>query len=282
MKENNFDSTKREFDLPEFEKYGKIPYLESFPQIQGKRGYIFEKIDGSQCQVRNFDGRVVGGTKSNYLVGQTTKRSSWIPDFLGWMYNNESLFNLPNDIVLFGEWLEPVSVRGYKKRNIGQFYFIDLGFRDSDELSFFDYDEAVNYLGSWGVSNVRTPEPLRRETVFNENLIKEIVLSEQSRLGNCEMEGVILKDYVSQSFAKYLHPKHTEIRAQAKTLEGKYVNSPRVYKAVRRLQDRGIKKPSIDDVVFEVSSDVKAETGLDFENDAVRSVICSRELYRRD
>ena len=72
---------------PPFVKYPRIPYLKESQEIFGYggcfNGYVFEKLDGGLCQVRNTISGIVGGSKANYLTGNRTKASwTWFPDFL--------------------------------------------------------------------------------------------------------------------------------------------------------------------------------------------------------
>jgi uncharacterized protein (UPF0335 family) len=263
--------------FPKFVKYPKILYLEECSDILGHAGYVFEKIDGSLSQVRiNEQGLLLGGSKSNYITG-SSQRPFWASRFLKWMHSNKSLYNLPRELIMFGEWLEPVTVE-YHPENLDKFYFLDLAYVKKDKPVFFDYDEAIGYLVQWEIKGIEVSVPISRGFLDQEN-VTHLVETEQSRLGT-EIEGVVLKNYRIGLFSKYLHPKYSEIRAQAKTLEGKYLTDIRVKKAIRRLKDEGHRKLTLDQVVNEVASDIETESGIGFDITAIRGVIRAKDLFQ--
>jgi hypothetical protein len=169
----------------------------------------------------------------------------------------------------------------YDEDKLNKFYFLDLASISGDEIHFFDYEEGVDYLKNWGVTGIEFLNPIGIE-FLTEGLVDEIVLGEPSYLKNNEhddeMEGVVVKNYSLQKFAKKLHPNYSEIRNEEKTLEAKYVNEPRVQKAKRRILDRG-DGVSLDSIVNEIKRDVKEESGIDFNFNSVRGVIRARNLF---
>jgi len=274
---------------PRFVKYPRIPDVSECYDIFGHRGYMFEKLDGSISQMRVIDGELYGGSKANFITGRS-QRPSWSGDFLRWMHSNTSLYNLPPEIIMFGEWLRPVSVE-YPKDYHNKFYFIDLALIQDGKPTFFDYKEAIDYLKNWGVNGVEILDPISRG-FFTESEISELVKEKGSFLGDGEMEGIVLKNYSIhkvfpsgeggfgiEGFAKYLHPKYAEIRKQEQELEKKYLTGVRVKKAVRRLDDGGNQTPTLDELVKEVLDDISKETGKEFSQDAVRGVIRVRNLF---
>lgn len=264
-------------DLPRFVKYPKIPYAEDFPKIFGQEGYVFEKVDGGLSQVRNTDAGLFGGSKANFLVGDITK-AAWFPKFLRWMRSNYTLNNLPTDVIMFGEWAKGGRL-SYDKDRLNRFYFIDLGFVNENKVHIFDYEESLNYLRSWGIEGVDILHPLKK-AVFDEADLKEFVLSARSQLGGERIEGVVMKNYKNQQFAKYLHPKYSEIREEEKTLEKKFINTPRVRKALIRLKEEsGIDKPSLEDLALEIVRDIEEESEISFSTEAVMEVLGFKHYY---
>jgi len=277
--------TKKE--LPEFVKYPKIPYINESPELYGREVYIFEKIDGSLSQVRRTEEGILGGTKSNYITGNTT-RPCWGANFLKWMHSNSSLYNLKPNIIMFGEWLEPVTV-DYDKEMHNKFYFIDLGIVKDGKIQFYDYLEALDYLDEWKIEGIEIM-PIIAKRIVDESISTEIVRNLPSYLRilkwnekngkpiDCEMEGIVLKNYELERFAKFLHPKYSEIREEAKTLEEKYVNESRIKKAIRRIKDRNGEhvKISLDDLVREVKGDIYSESELEVNPTSIKSIIRAR------
>ncbi len=268
--------------LPKFVKYPKIPYLDENKNLLAREVYIFEKIDGSLSQVRRTEKGIIGGSKANYISG-STKRPSWATKFLKWMHSNKSLYNLPSGLIIYGEWLDPVTLE-YEKEFIDHFYFIDLAFvNENEEPVFYDYEEAIDYLYSWNIDGI-TILPRIGKKFINENEIRRIViecpsylrsakLDDDNRLLKGEMEGIVIKNYKIQEFAKCLHPNYSELREQEKILEERYITQTRVQKAKRRLNDSGNQNFSLEDLVNEIVEDIKEESGKTFEHSAVKGVL---------
>ena len=283
------NSTNTEF--PGFLKYPKIPYINEFPELYGRNVYVFEKIDGSLSQIRRTDKGILGGTKANYITGTMT-RPSWSGKFLKWMHSNHSLYNLKPGTILFGEWLEPVTL-DYHKETHDKFYFIDLAIINNGKINFYDYFEALDYLSAWKVEGVEIM-PILTKRCVDENIAMEIIKNNPSylrtlkvdkdtgRLLDCEMEGIVLKNYELERFAKVLHPKYSEIREEAKTIEGKYVNQARIDKAIREIQDSsgGNIKLNLDNLVLEVRRDIFDEANREVSLDSIKSIIRSKSFFR--
>ena len=255
-------------NIEHFVKYPKIPYIDE-TNISGHEGYTFEKIDGSLTQVRKIRGNLVGGSKANYLDNVNAAKSPWMSDFLKWMYSNHSLYKLPEKVIMYGEWLEPITVEYYPE-NLKKFYFIDLAFIEGKKPIFYDYEEARGYLDDWGIENVVVLDPIEKG-FFDYNSIINNLENYRGKLGP-EIEGIVLKNYKLQLFAKSLNQKYSEIRSQAQTLEGKYINKSRINKSIKRLKDSG-KEPLIDDIVDDILKDIKEESNIDFNPVAIRSLI---------
>lgn len=298
-----FDPTKLG-TKPEFVKYPRIPYLEHCSDILGRQVYTFEKIDGSLSQVRRTDQGILGGSKANYITG-STKRPSWSGKFLEWMHSNSSLYNLKPGLIMFGEWLEPVTLH-YDSDCLDKFYFIDLAILDEHgKTKFFDYDEAVDYLAQWDITDVEILPPIAKQFI-DQGMIKNILNYRKSALRSVnadkekrllegiidddtspfqssddikahelgvEIEGVVLKNYSLQTFAKCLHPLYSEIRLQEKTLEDTYINPIRVTKAKRRLADQGNIHFNLNDLTAEIVRDIYEESGITFLRDAVEGTL---------
>ncbi len=274
MKGKNFDEVSRKY--PKFVSYPKIPYLEEKREIQSKEGYFFEKIDGALVQVRNTGRVLLGGSKSNYLIGKRTKYS-WFPKFLRWMYSNKSLKNLPTSVIMYGEWLQPTTIE-YDEKYLDKFYFIDLAYVENDEPRFFDFEEAVDYLNFWNIENIEILPPIWKGP-FRENLIEKIE-NMKSQLRDGKMEGFVFKNYWTQEFVKHLDPEYSEIRRQEKTLEKRYINLPRIRKALVRLKDeKNNPKPTLEQLALEVASDIYNESKIYFDPQAVKAIIRIKGYY---
>ena len=262
---------------PTFMKYPKIPYLEFSSDIIGKEAYIFEKVDGSLSQVRRTTDGIHAGSKANYITG-SSKRPIWSSDFLKWMHSSNSLYNLKQGLIMFGEWLEPVTL-DYDPEKLRKFYFIDLAIVQGDDISLFDYEEAVGYLKQWEIDKDIEILPPIDKRFIDANYLNSIVLSRESMLGSDKIEGLVLKNYKTGDFAKFLHPKYSEIRKEEETLEKIYINKIRVTKAIRRMSDNGIQDPSLEQVGIELMTDIREETDITFSEEAIKGVIRARCLF---
>lgn len=284
--QGSFGSENPNQGYPDFVKYPRIPYLDESQAIFGEggcfEGYVFEKLDGGLSQVRNTIQGLVGGSKANYLIGPRT-RIRWFPNFLKWMRSNFSLNNLPPDTILFGEWLVKKPEMDYDLSRLNKFYLIDLGFvENTGKLTIYDYEEAVHYLKSWGIEGIEILNPIRKGFV-DKSFVQRTVRRRKSRLGAPKIEGVVLKDYGNEVFAKVLHHDYSEIRKQERDLEVRYINPRRVSKAVDRLvEEHGILHPGLEQVASEVAQDIKEETGTEFNPRAVLAVIGEMRYYNPD
>jgi len=263
--------------LPDFVEYPKIGFLDEDRSILNKPVYVFEKVDGAQSQIRNTSQGLYGGSRSNYLTGKRLG-TSWFGKFNKWMRSNKSLLALPQDFILFGEWLDPVTV-DYDAKNLHKFYFFDLAQVKDGKPVFYDFEEAFDYLCAWGLEGVEVlPQIAKGRFTFEQ--IKNMRENTQSQLVNAPLEGLVLKNYPTQTFAKTLRDEYSDLREQEKKLEDKYINPVRVKKAVRRLIDEGrIQKPSFVQVVEEVLRDVNEEADIRFDYRAAQAVIRVRNLY---
>ena len=266
---------KRKNKPSDFLKYPSISDINIFKDGLNQEGYLFEKMDGSLSQVRNIDFQVKGGSRANYLTGEKSK-SSWFPNFLKWMYLNDSLVHLPEEVVMYGEWLEPITV-DYPEEYKNKFYFIDLGFIGNGNPKFFDYDEARDYLKTWGIEGVEILDPVAKG-IFDQETVQKLIMNTPSKLGGGDIEGFVFKNYQMQEFVKILHPKYAEIRNEQKGMDG-YVTQARVLKAERRLSDtQDISKPSLEQIVMEVVSDIQRDLGISLSDKAVKGIIRLKRL----
>ena len=226
-----------------FIKYPEIPYLEANLGILDNSIYAFEKLDGGNCQVRNISGRLVGGSRSNFLQGKSLTRFKWFQDFNKWIRSTPELYSLDPNFVLFGEWLSFHNIR-YDPEHENQFYFIDM--YDIEEGRYVAWPEALENLAMMGI-NTKTPRILA-EGKISQRRLDNLLLKRKSDYRTGIREGLVLKDYENQQFAKYLHPKFSEVAEDNRlpTVE-RYVTKKRIEKTVRALLEEGkvITKASI-------------------------------------
>lgn len=187
---------------PPFVKYERIPHLDEVPHILDRDVFVFEKLDGGNVQVRKHKGRILAGNRSNYLSDKFVKSREHIPecrwfgDFLRWAMGNYSLLNIQENFVVFGEWLAKHAL-DYDLKNKDKFYVLDI--LDLNTGNFVFCNRIENLLRGVGVRDVKFLRPLFKGKINKDKLEK---LVDKSDYRNGKSEGVVIKDYNAQEFAK--------------------------------------------------------------------------------
>lgn len=248
--------------LPQFVKYGRLISLDS-PDKLGKNiqrePHVFEKIDGGNCQVRNCNWRLLPGSKANYLKGQKIDEHPWFKKFVKWVYSNDSLYSLPQDVIMFGEWLGNHTI-SYDSKRVDRFYVLDV--LDLNARRFLPYELAKEFLGSVGVRDVEFLDIKAKGRVGVSEI--ERILFEPSDYYAGEKEGVVVKCYDKpQTFFRIYHPEHSETNDRK---EGNLMAPSRFSRAVYRIMDRNVSdRVKFNDVIEEVIRDVVRD-GEDLPN----------------
>jgi ATP-dependent RNA circularization protein (DNA/RNA ligase family) len=249
----------------EYVKYPRILSVVDLSQI-GRRAedsdlFVFEKIDGGNCQVRNIGGwNLVAGSRGNVLSGGILNRFEWFKKFKTWVHSNDSLYELPVGMVMFGEWSGNHNIE-YGPLNNDKFFFIDLF--DMNDRRFVQYDEAFEFLQGLGIKGIReVPVLLRGREVTPENLERKMI-DEGSMLYPGPKEGLVIKDYRTQSSWKVYHPRFTELSPRS---EGVYDPltpsrySKALYAAVEAGKGELLDRSGLVDAVL---NNVKDELGIE-------------------
>ncbi len=254
-------------DKVEFVDYGKIPYLETSLEILDNPVVIFEKLDGSNVQVRKYGEKVLLGTRSNFL-NEKNIRAIWMWDFLRWGRKYKDILSrIPDNVIIFGEWVANQHVLDYDWDKINKFYFIDIAYVGSNgKLIFYDYSEAKDYLSFWGMNEImEILSPIAKgKFSFDEikklaNQRSQLVKREKNLLYDGKMEGVVIKDYINQRFVKYLNPEFSEIRIEENKAH-RYLNENRFRKVAAKIFEK-YGKVVLNDLIAALRSDIYEETG---------------------
>lgn len=245
----------------DFVKYGRLTLLleaESINQFSDRVFHVFEKVDGGNCQIRKLeDGRLMAGSRANFLTGKPViSRVPWFSKILKWMYTNHSLFGLPTDKVMFGEWSGNHTI-SYSPDNVDSFFLIDMF--DLKRGMFMNYDDAKELVTNCGIKGVRTLKTLVRGNINAEQL-KKMLLEEESEYYQGHKEGLVIKAYSDpQMFLKLHHPQFAELR-RLKDGSIDYLTPSRFRKTYyRMLEESG--DTTIDGLTRAVLADVKSEGG---------------------
>ncbi|MEX2017012.1 MAG: RNA ligase family protein [Candidatus Pacearchaeota archaeon] len=184
---------------PEFVKYPEISHLNEIPEILNENNLqVFEKLDGGNSQVRTFQGRIITGSRANFLSREEFFKFPWFKDFNKWAKSNYSFHNLPDNLIIYGEFTSLHNL-AYKPEFTDKFFLIDV--YDLNRGKFIPYHSAKEMTRKIGLEGVLILEPLKEGRVSKEEA-KELVLAESqySLLGR---EGIVIKDYKNQRFAKF-------------------------------------------------------------------------------
>ena len=207
------ESAQSQADKPAFVKYPKISALAdlagAIPLPPETVVTVFEKIDGGNCQVRRHNGQVLPGSRGHYIAKMHTEALDWFRKFCKWTYPNASLYNLPEDIVMFGEWAGNHTIN-YGPEFNDKFVFLDAF--DLKSKRFMPYSDAVAHVCGAKVQGVTFLEPLVEDKAKNINIEKLVM--EPSRNYTGPKEGIVIKAYGEspQSFFKAYHPDFAESR----------------------------------------------------------------------
>ena len=184
-----------------FMKYPRIPHLYEIPEIVDHGVEVYEKIDGGNAQIRKLDGRTRCGNRANFLDDKRFDQF-WFRDFLKFVMKNDSFYNLPENIIVFCEWLAPHTL-DYKEECKNRAYLTDV--YDKDRKLFLPYQEGKEVLVDKGIEELVFLDCLFTGKI-SINAIKWIAANKKSRFrdNDKKMEGVVVKDYAGQRFAKLL------------------------------------------------------------------------------
>ena len=184
---------------PTFLKYPEIPHLMEVPDILDEDCLeVYEKLDGGNSQVRVYGGRIFTGSRANFLNREEYFRFDWFKDFNSWAKSNYSFYNLPENLIVYGEFLSPHTLK-YKPEFTNKFFLIDA--YDLSQRKFIPYEVAKRGLeDDLGVKEVLFLDALIRGRISMAK-IKKLAMDE-SQYSNYGREGIVIKNYNGQKFAK--------------------------------------------------------------------------------
>lgn len=158
----------------------------------GDKIIITEKLDGANASIRHFDNTIHAYSRKQKVTPENNLRGFW-----EFSQKHETLFRqLPENLILFGEWLIPHSI-AYHQDAYQKFYLFDVF--DTDTQTYLGINAAQSYKETLfhNVPDIQTVPILdHRSDVTEENMI-EIASSyfDQSALSATrKMEGVIFTD----------------------------------------------------------------------------------------
>lgn len=268
---------------PSFVKYAKIASLDGSenldPLLRDREVMVFEKVDGGNCQIRRKDYQLYPGTRSGYLKGPRIERRPWFSRLTGWAYSNESLYDLPENLIVFGEWMGNHTIE-YDPEFVNKFFVIDIF--DTCNGKLVPYDKVPDLMGSFGVGGLNYLEPLVNGKTTSAE-IDSLVRNRKSDFYDGPMEGVVVKDYSAnpQMAWKKLHPDFAERRTTRFGDSGfkgidAFLTPSRVIKAAYRLLDEtSSPELTVDAIATEVAGDILREERKNGDLNRVRGYVLS-------
>lgn len=267
-----------------FQKYPGIKEFSDFESLEkaleGRKDIqVFEKVDGGNCQVRRTDLDLLGGSRANFLKGKKVIESApWFTNFLGWMYSNPNLRQLPENKIIYGEWSGNHTI-DYKE-NDNQFYLIDV--LNMENGRFLEFGEGVDFVKSLELDNIRFAPRLFKGKL-RKGLVKEL-LDSRSALYRGMKEGLVIKDYQNQQqeFYKILNSVFAEKRKDLWNEEDPFTYH-RMVKALLRLKDRGedySKQALVEDLAKDIKKEIKRTFTQDYVRKKIEHIITEADIER--
>lgn len=179
--------------MKEFKKY---QHLERFGtdevlNIHLGETHIFPKIDGTNGSLW-WDNGLQAGSRNRQLTIESDNAG-----FYQWALQQDNLINLlaeNQDLILYGEWLVPHSLKTYRQNAWRKFYIFDVVKIEDSEAQYQHYDEYKAILDHYQVDYI---PPLA--TVKNCNYDKLIAYLESNNFliedGKGAGEGIVIKNY---------------------------------------------------------------------------------------
>ena len=207
---------------PKYPRILRIPHPSGF-RAESKRylgledlrclfdGQVFveEKLDGSQFSIQVYEGELLVWSRGRLIVEgfePLAYRGIW-----RWIYAHfHDLMGLGENLVLYGEWLKVLHTVPYDALPDWAVIF---DVYDLERGQFLRYDEKVEVVNSLGL----VPPPLLYRGIIHltskrevERFISHLVsIAERKSFFSTvarSMEGVVVKNYEKQFFAKLINP----------------------------------------------------------------------------
>lgn len=216
-------------------RYRELPLINLGQNTIFRNVYAFEKMDGANAQVRCIDGKITPGSRGKPISTGAFNRP-WKLNFYNWTHTIPEFQSIPPTWIVYGEWLSPHTM-GYDEFAKNNFYLIDL-LDLTLPKPFVPYEYAIEILSAKNLiaeDRVRTIPFIKGGRIDSETIKN---WTQQSHFYDGPMEGVVIKDYTSQTFLKYLTPQFSEVRYNSNiSAEQKYITLRRLEKICQALQD---------------------------------------------
>ena len=176
----------------------KYPHLEKLGNIEVENielgeTYVFPKIDGTNASIWNVDGTLFGGSRSRILTFESDN-AGFLNTLLRTEYGKpyrDFLYMYPN-LRLYGEWLVPHTLTGYREDAWRKFYVFDV--LDQDTGKFIPYEAYRPLVDDAGLDFIPSYKKVRNgdaSMYLKEARDIRYLLKDEQEHG----EGVVIKNY---------------------------------------------------------------------------------------
>lgn len=153
--------------------------------------YLFAKIDGTNSVLWKTD-TIKGGSRRRILAVDNDNAGFYNEEAGKECYSN--FFSEHPDLILWGEWLVPHTIKGYRKDAWRKFYVFDVGTVDEDGIKhYLPYDVYQPWMEEFGIEYLAPLKIITNPSV--EDIIftaeNNFYLMEDGQIG----EGVVCKNY---------------------------------------------------------------------------------------
>lgn len=246
-----------------FKKYPEIGYLEENLEILNSDNLlVFEKIDGANTHFRNVKERLRCGSRGDW-IDKKRQKPLWAPAFESWVYKNPKHALVPERFIVYGEWYGFNNIF-YKPEYLNSFFLIDI--YDLKSGKFLYYDSAKKIISDAKIEDIIFL-PLLKEGKTSMEELKSLL--DKSDYYDGPREGVVIKDYKMQKFAKLLHPIFQDFRKDPnRSFVENYVTEVRMEKLIRKMLNDG-KMIDRYQVVKELKDDIKKNHNVNIREETL-------------
>ena len=219
--------------------------------------YIFPKIDGTNASVWYENGTLHFGSRNRELSLDNDNCN-----FMKSMVNDIDIINISaflsefKNLVLFGEWLVPHSIKDYRHNAWNKFYIFDV--YDAKNNEYLNYEMYSSLLQMYGIDNY-IPPICKIDNPSTEKLMQlaknNYLMENETSIG----EGVVIKNYdFVNKYGNNIFAKIVNSEFKDKNLKFQV----RIYKEVESIEYKIINKYLTDAFIFKEFYKIAA-TGWD-------------------
>lgn len=174
---------------PHLEKLGNV----EVENIELGETYVFPKIDGSNASLWNVDGDFFAGSRNRILTFENDN-AGFMNTLLRTEYGEaykKMLTTYPH-LRLYGEWLVPHTLTGYREEAWRRFYIFDV--MDQNTGKFLSYEEYLPLVDEYGLDFIPCYKKIRNgdsSMFLKEARDIRYLLKDEQPYG----EGVVIKNY---------------------------------------------------------------------------------------